>query len=327
MKMKNELFRKIVETHGRASLLALLLLLCPIVGMAQSNITISNFAAAPGTDGAPTTITFNIEWAPPEDEDKVWSDTVWVFVDYNNAGTMTRLPLATGATLAYPSWDGAKVMEVPDNNQGVWVVGNARATQGAFTATVQLLLVEAWRATSLHGLCIYAINYPPRAQFTNIEGDPAFKFTGTPPFYLTLEDSTNDTLKRKTAPASYTYTLIDGKDVTSFTDASRAPGWFDCRPAVITPLDTARCGSGTLTLTVEVSDPDATVNWYSTDSYEDAYLVQTDSASYDIKTELTKDQIYYVKVTNNHNEVCTSQRAITATVHMYEGNIRGLSDG
>ena len=43
-----------------------LLLLCPTVGMAQNGVTISNFAAAPGKDSAPTTLSFNIQWSPPQ---------------------------------------------------------------------------------------------------------------------------------------------------------------------------------------------------------------------------------------------------------------------
>ena len=205
-----------------------LLLLCPLALSAQNGITISNFAAAPGTGNAPTTLTFDIQWSPPAEE-KVWSDTVWVFVDYNNAGAMTRLPLAlnAGATLTQHSaagQDGAELVrleEVPGNPHGVWVVGNARATQGAFTATVQL--VETWRATSLHGLCIYAINYPPVAQY--IAADE-MKFTGTPDFLLTFTDNSAATVLRA---AAGTYVIPDDKALKSFTDASLAPGVTFCK--------------------------------------------------------------------------------------------------
>ena len=192
----------------------------PLAAFAQTNgITISNFAAAPGKEDAPTTLTFNIQWEPRSDG-QVWSDTVWVFVDYNNKGTMTRLPLATGATLTNPSWDGAEVIEVPGNDKGVWVVGNARATQGAFTATVQL--VETWRATSLHGLCIYAINYPPRAQYTD---DGNIKLNGTPPFYLTYSNGSAATVTADKAMSTITLTGT----LASFTDASLAPGVINCK--------------------------------------------------------------------------------------------------
>ena len=240
--MKNELFRKIVETHGRASLIVqtwratslLLLLLATAPAFAQTNgVTISNFAAAQGTESAPDTLTFDVQWSPPQPE-IVWSDTVWVFVDYNNAGTMTRLPLAPGATLTNPSWEYAQVMEVPGNPHGVWVVGNARAINSSFSANVQLL-VETWRATSLHGLCIYAINYPPVGRYTAAD---KIQFNGTPPFYLSYSGGSAATVTREQAQTTYTLTGT----LASFTDASRAPGSLTCvnpEPPAITLVSAA----------------------------------------------------------------------------------------
>jgi hypothetical protein len=57
-----------------------------------AQVSISNFSAA--VESA-TTLTVKVEWERPA-TDKAWSDTVWVFVDHNVGGTMTRLPL-TGA--------------------------------------------------------------------------------------------------------------------------------------------------------------------------------------------------------------------------------------
>ena len=228
--------------------------------MAQNGVTISNFKAAPGTGNVPDTLTFDVQWSPPQPE-IVWSDTVWVFVDYNNAGTMTRLPLAlnAGATLTQHSaagQDGAELVrleEVPGNPHGVWVVGNARATQGAFTATVQLLLEETWRATSLHGLCVYAINYPPVGRYTAAN---QIKFNGTPPFFLTYTDESTVTVTKDAAAG--TYTLKAETTLKSFTDASLAPGVIICKtPAQQTLTASAQeycAGSG---VTFALSNTDA----------------------------------------------------------------------
>jgi hypothetical protein len=223
--MKTNFFRNamkdaVLPLLGRGSgggrhCLLLLLFLCPFT-LAAQNITISNVSAALGTEGSPTTLTFDVRWEPLAN--KMWSDTVWVFVDYNNKGAMTRLPLS-GATLSNPSWDGAEVRAVDGNPNGVWVVGNARAETGSFSATVQLHTATA----NLHGACIYAINYPPLGEYTGVN---MLKFTGTPPFYLTFADNSHDTLVWQPAPHTYTYTFNPDNRVTAFTDASRAPGVF-----------------------------------------------------------------------------------------------------
>ena len=195
---------------------------CPLTLAAQNGITITNFSTKAGS---PTTVTFNVQWVPLQG--KVWSDTAWVFVDYNNAGTMTRLPLS-GATLTAHSAPGVgKVVEEGDNDKGVWVVGNAR-DEGSFSATVQLR-VETWRATSLHGLCVYAINYPPVGQYTAVD---KIKFTGTPPFYLTYSNGNAATVTKSEAQSNY---ILDDA-LKSFTDASRAPGTILCKTPVLQKL-------------------------------------------------------------------------------------------
>ena len=202
----------------------LLLLLLPLFGAAQNGITISNFRAAPGKAAAPDTLAFDIEWTKLPDT-VVWSDTVWVFIDYNNAGAMMRLPLATGATLTNPSWEGARVIEVPDNDNGVWVVGNAR-TEGSFSATVRASVGaglepapgDGFETRTLHGACIYAINYPPVGRYTAAN---QIKFNGTPDFFLTFTDASTATVLRA---AAGTYVVPPDKALASFHDASLAPG-------------------------------------------------------------------------------------------------------
>jgi hypothetical protein len=178
-----------------------------VVLAAQSGITISDYSVTPG---APSTVSFTVNW----NKDKI--DSAWVFVDYNDSGTMTRLPLS-GVTASA----GSAYM-VSGNDQGAWVVADA---SGAFSATVQLVATcTDARPCVPTGACVYAIDYPPKAEYTAID---KIKFTGTPPFYLEFTDgSTPDTVAVKTQ-GSYTCN-IGSKTLESFTDASGAPGVLKC---------------------------------------------------------------------------------------------------
>jgi uncharacterized protein (TIGR02145 family) len=154
---------------------------------------------------------------------ELWSDTVWVFVDYNNAGVMERLPLLPGATLTATSPDG-KVIEEPDNNKGVWVAGNARSA-GSFSATVKLLT----EVKDVGGACVYGSNYPPVGEYISAT---EISFTGTPMYEIVLKDNGGGTITRESGslfsvPASYT--------VQSFSDKTEAPGIVKCMmPATYT---------------------------------------------------------------------------------------------
>ncbi|MDR2449272.1 MAG: hypothetical protein LBD52_04855, partial [Prevotellaceae bacterium] len=146
----------------------LLLFLCPVALAAQAGngVTVSELVLNAGT------VTFDVSWQNTG-MPAVWSDTVWVFVDYNNAGKMERLPLSTGATLTETSAPGfSRVETVAGNDKGVWVVGNAR-TVTSFSATVQLFT----GITTATGACAYASNYPPLGEYTTAN---SISFTGTP---------------------------------------------------------------------------------------------------------------------------------------------------
>ena len=190
-----------------------LLLLCPLVGMAQNGVTVSDFAVSTGA------VTFKVSWDKNTMPVTVWSDTVWVFADYNKAGVMTRLPLRTGATLTVTSASGVgKVIEVPGNDQGVWVVGNARS-KGNFSATVKLLTTIA----DISGACAYASNYPPVGKYTTATN---VSFTGTPIYKIVLKETGGaGTL---TEYSDGLYTIRAGYSIQSFTDATGAPGTFHC---------------------------------------------------------------------------------------------------
>ncbi|MDR0738368.1 MAG: hypothetical protein LBF39_04765, partial [Prevotellaceae bacterium] len=151
----------------------------------------------------------------------VWSDTVWVFADYNNAGTMTRIPLSTaGATLIETSAPGiATVIPVSGNNQGVYVVGNARTT-GTFSATVKLVPDGITFSAGQTG-CAYASNYPPIAV---IDEERKVTFMGT---FLTFKGTiSNGVTDQQVFFDSEPYFLPEGYWIKDFTDTTSSPGIF-----------------------------------------------------------------------------------------------------
>jgi hypothetical protein len=130
---------------------------------------------------------------------------------------MERLQLSSGATLTETSAPGTgEVIAVSGNNDGVWVVGNARDA-GAFSATVQLLKT----ATFASGACAYASNYPPVGEYISAT---EIAFTGTPGYDLVFVGGAT------THTESSPYTVPDGFMVQSFTDKTGAPGKLGCIP-------------------------------------------------------------------------------------------------
>jgi hypothetical protein len=182
--------------------------------LAQNGVTVSGLAISAGT------VTFNVSWDRDAMPVELWSDTVWVFVDYNNKGVMERLPLSPGATLTATS-PGGKVIEEPDNNKGVWVAGNARSA-GSFSATVQLLTT----VNSVGGACVYASNYPPVGKYLSAS---EISFTGTPEYKVVLERNDESTYT-VTVDKGKSLLIPNGEATLSFTDKTGAPGTFTCIP-------------------------------------------------------------------------------------------------
>jgi hypothetical protein len=187
-----------VETRCIASLL---FFLSPLLLSAQNGVTVSDLAISAGT------VTFHVSWDRDAMPVALWSDSVWVFVDYNNAGEMKRLPVSSATASA------GTVIQIPGNDKGVWVVGNARSA-GSFSATVTLLTATA----TATGACVYASNYPPVGIFVRTSD---IRFTGTPPYELVLEDGYG---KPQTLSVSSTFTVPDNYTLASFIDKTGAPG-------------------------------------------------------------------------------------------------------
>ena len=196
----------------------LVLLTATFCAVAQNGVTVDGLVVDAGT------VTFNVSWEKNDPTmPAIWSDTVWVWVDYNTAGTMTRLPLSAGATLTATSAPAvAKVMEVSGNDRGVWVIGNAKtAASGSFSATVK---VQTPKLGVFAGACVYASNYRPVGEYTSTTN---MVFTGTPMYDIVLLHEDASTMTRKSdspfsVPAGYT--------IQSFSDATGAPGIIKCMP-------------------------------------------------------------------------------------------------
>jgi hypothetical protein len=175
--------------------------------LAQSGVTVSNLAVDAGT------VTFNVSWQTPMPV-ALWSDTVWVFVDYNKNGVMERLPVTSATASA------GTVTKTPNNDKGVWIAGNARSI-GSFSATVRLFTT----VSGVGGACAYASNYPPVGEYSS--DTPMLSFTGTPMYDIQLVKSGGGNV---TVKSGDTFLLPCDYTVTLFTDATGAPGQLNGTP-------------------------------------------------------------------------------------------------
>jgi hypothetical protein len=206
----------------------LLMMMCvPVILAAQNGVAVSGLAVDAGT------VTFNVSWDKNAMSATPWSDTVWVFVDYNNNGVMERLPV-TSATVS-----AGTVTKVSNNDKGVWVAGNAR-TQGSFSATVKLLT----EVKDIGGACVYGSNYPPVGEYTSATN---ISFTGTPDYKVVLEKNDKSTYTA-TIGKGESLSIPSGEAILSFTDKTAAPGKLSCIPSTVYDLTASAssfCAGGT----------------------------------------------------------------------------------
>jgi hypothetical protein len=197
-----------------------------ILPMMLSAQTVSNLQVSAGS---PSTVTFDVSWTAAS-MTSPWLDSMWVFVDYNKNGKMTRM-LITGGTLTAhsPAKPGTGILIAePDNNKGVWVYGDAR-TNSPFSATVQLYTDE----TTMAGACAYASSYPPVGEYVSAT---EIAFTGTPVYEIKLLHTDGNTVE--TVEAGSAFLLPCDYTMSSFTDATGAPG-VTCLTSAIYTLSTS----------------------------------------------------------------------------------------
>jgi hypothetical protein len=222
---------------------------------------------------------------------------------------MTRLPV-TGATAT-----AGTMIKIPGNDQGVWVAGNAR-TNGSFSATVKLHTATA--TADFSGLCAYAINYPPVAEYTAAN---TVKITGTPPYYLTYSGGSAATVTAEEAEDAYTLT----NTLSSFTDKSGAPGTLSCTPpaAPTGPSANSRCGSGAVTFSASAPDG-VTIDWY--DAPSSGSIVSGGSGVTSISPSLTQTTTYYAQARNTTTH-CVSSSRLSVTGKVSQPGTAGSAPG
>ncbi|MDR2448354.1 MAG: hypothetical protein LBD52_00150 [Prevotellaceae bacterium] len=198
--------------------LLLLLLLYPTLATAQVStgigVSLTDFAVTGST------VTFTVSWSENE-QPAQWSDSVWVWADYNDSGEMKRLPLNIEAASA----SLGTVIKIPGNNKGIYIVGDARTSGATFTTTVSLPFTG-----EMSGVCVYATNYLPLAEWNT--GKTELTFTGTPNYSVVLQKGA----VYDTVTAGAKYTIPAGYAFYAFTDATGAPGELKCKPAVTQTL-------------------------------------------------------------------------------------------
>jgi hypothetical protein len=247
----------------------------------------------PGATGSPSTVTFDVEWDRADLNLKtLWLDSIWVFVDYNKNGKMERLELSGGTLTAHSantvtpsplSPAAGTVIKLDGNDKGVWVVGDARTNAAggfAFSATVQLYTKET--DITIAGACAYASSYPP---VSNWLSEVKLGFTGTPMYEITLTPSGGGTTI--TVEAGDSFLLPCSYTVSSFTDATGAPGIINCMPPTnlkFTPSMAAICAGATVTLTASADGAASySINgtdWYASPVFEGSPVSPTSYTLY-----------------------------------------------
>jgi hypothetical protein len=259
---------------------------------AQNGVTVSNLNVAGGT------VTFNVSWKST-DMPALWSDSVWVFVDYNKAGKMERLPISSATVSA------GTVEIIPGNSKGVRLIGNARA-EGSFSATMRLLTAT----DNLSGVCAYASNYPPVGEYIDATH---ISFTGTPMYKIILEETGGEgTL------ADYSdglYTIRPGYTIQSFTDTTGAPGMMKCIvPDIPTGISTSRCGAGEVTISASSTSTGAVIDWYDVEIGGTPLLSGNDNYS---TPSIDASTTYYAQARDTITHcVSASRTSVAATMNV-----------
>jgi uncharacterized protein (TIGR02145 family) len=179
--------------------------------------TVSNLQVSAGAAGSPGTVTFDVEWNKADlDLKTLWLDSMWVFVDYNKNGKMTRMLISGGTLTTHTATKAGTGEFIPENDMGAWVYGDARYA-GSFSATVQLYTKET--DIIIAGACAYASSYPPVSNWLD---DTRIVFNGTPMYEIKLLHEDGFTIE--TVEAGSTFLLPCDYTMSSFTDKTGAPG-------------------------------------------------------------------------------------------------------
>ena len=333
--MKTKLFRKIVETHCRASLivqtwratslLALLLATAPAFADAPQDTDLLYVCAGKGyklTSGRKAT---------SSDESPL---TYTWYVSVNN-----------GTPSSITNSDAASITVTADNNNTAGTYAYVRTVKGencpnelpSNTYTIVVLKPEAPVINvSSASVCegnavVFGIQPVDNTTYTwtTVQGDTDTN-NGSSNSSYTIPSSATYGMKQVQASASVTYNIGESETKVCVSTLSEIAAAVVQPLPVITDNTTAdACGSGPKTLTVEITVANAepkdetavSIKWYSDKNGGDSAIQDATSSSYTTEP-LTKTKAYYVGATVTATN-CESKglTEVTATIHVDEGKI------
>ena len=350
--MKTKLFRKIVETHGRASLLLATAYCLVRAGFkpAPYCLLLLLLATAPAFADAP-------------------QDTDLLYVCAGKGYKLTSVRKAEGSALTYTwhrdSGDGKGFQAIQDSNADSYTVSaTANNTAGTYayvrtvkgencpnelpsnTYTIVVLKPEApvinvLLSSGSGSVCegnavVFGIQPVDNTTYTwtTVQGDTDTN-NGSSNSSYTIGSSATYGMKQVQASASVTYDIGNSETKVCVSTLS------DVAAAVVQPLPVITdnttadaCGSGKKDLTVEITVANAepkdetavSIQWYSDKNGGDSAIQDATSASY-TTDPLTKTKAYYVGATVNATQ-CKSDglTEVTATIHVDEGKINASEE-
>jgi hypothetical protein len=288
----------------------LLLFVMIILPAALLSQTVSGLKVMPGAAGSASTVTFDVEWTAAS-LITPWLDSMWVFVDYNKNGKMTRLLISGGTLTEHTATKAGTGEFIPENDMGAWVYGDARYA-GSFSAKVELYTKET--DIIIAGACAYASSYPPVGKYVS---DTKLGFTGTPMYEITLMHT--DGSPTVTVEAGSTFLLPCSYTISSFTDKTGAPGILTCVPSTdiynLTVSATTYCPGSVVTFAL-----DNTTSGRTYQLYKDGVAVMdelTGTGSAKTFTGTFADAGNYAARVKENGTYCAAQMTGTYTVMTY----------
>ncbi len=188
-----------------------------VVSLAAQEVQVTNLKVA-----ANKTITFDVSWGD-QNRTTLWSDTVWVFIDYWNIDEQQMWRLPVKAVTLTSTWAEARERMIPGNNAGFYIEGNAKGTRALFTATVSVTPAGEYPAGVLRP-CVYVTDYPPVAEYSMTNDSViTVHLAGTAPYSGVYTNGETWYLG-----SGHALNLHTGRGIAAFADATGNNGIVRC---------------------------------------------------------------------------------------------------